>query len=659
MLKRLILLSLLLPLSCIAQDVSVRYQSQVIGSRGLPLANQNVAVCTQPAVTSTQPCSPLATLGTSTSTTSGGTNPLTTDVNGNFFFYAPPGKYTIQVYGPQVGTPFVQPDTIVQCPLTGTCTFSTITVTSINVKTFENMQFCDQFAGATADVQINAAIAALPVNGGTVDCRGYGATSQTIAATVTVGNGTDSKSVTLLLDRTTLYTCTITNNTPCFQVGPGSGIVASGGSVTQPNLGITLSSTAAVSNVVLYKAQSPGLHSGFELDGVWISGNATATISDAVVGLQNVLQPTNIYNSYIANNFKNTILLKIYSTGAFVTDATQIWGTGLDCAAQTGCKPLWIGCAAQGSTTLLSCTGVGNMSFYGGVITHPGTGGIPMVDVEGSNGAGGQNVIGNLNFYGVHFESSNTTDIGILVNGVAEGVHVYGGYASAAAAAGADLIKIANPVGTVSDGISIDGMDNQGGWTNCVNNTVNGKTISFAGDVCRRFNYRYNQTATTKSNMWEDQNGTDVRIDGSGAQVKAITPFVAGASDAGSATLPFGNLWLGTAATNNFKFAPAATAAARTISIPDPGLSVNLAFNLKATSAAFATATTAGTCVQNTTAVAGATTSMVAKASPVSTPGVGAVWSAFISSAGNVTINECAVAASAGGTIAFNIEVTP
>lgn len=80
---------------------------------------------------------------------------------------------------------------------------------------------------------------------------------------------------------------------------------------------------------------------------------------------------------------------------------------------------------------------------------------------------------------------------------------------------------------------------------------------------------------------------------------------------------------------------------------------------LTATSTAFATATTAGTCVQNTTAVTGATTSMVATASPVSTPGVGAQWSAFVSSAGNVTINECAVATSAGGTIAFNIRVTP
>jgi len=83
----------------------------------------------------------------------------------------------------------------------------------------------------------------------------------------------------------------------------------------------------------------------------------------------------------------------------------------------------------------------------------------------------------------------------------------------------------------------------------------------------------------------------------------------------------------------------------------------NFPATITATSSAFATATTAGTCVQQATAVTGAATSMVVEVSPVTTPGVGAEWSAFVSSAGNVTINECAVATSAGGTIAFNIRV--
>jgi len=117
-------LLLLAPLSTLAQ--AVRFQSQVIGSRGLPLGSQNVAVCTQPANTNTTPCSPLATLATSAITNSGGTNPTTTDVNGNFFFYLPAntGKVTIQIFGPQVATPFVQPDVVVPADLSQNLTFT-------------------------------------------------------------------------------------------------------------------------------------------------------------------------------------------------------------------------------------------------------------------------------------------------------------------------------------------------------------------------------------------------------------------------------------------------------------------------------------------------------------------------------------------------------
>jgi|HubBroStandDraft_6_1064221.scaffolds.fasta_scaffold00134_26 hypothetical protein len=51
----------------------------------------------------------------------------------------------------------------------------------------------------------------------------------------------------------------------------------------------------------------------------------------------------------------------------------------------------------------------------------------------------------------------------------------------------------------------------------------------------------------------------------------SIVPAVAGTGDLGSTLLPYGNLWLGTAATNNFKFQPAATAAARVINLWDFG----------------------------------------------------------------------------------------
>lgn len=107
-LRRLILLaSLLLPLSpALAQYA--RYDGFVQSNRG-PLANQFIAVCTQPAVTTTQPCSPLAPIYGSSA---GGAlaNPLQSDAYGNFHFYIANGTYTVQIYGPQVYTPYVLVD---------------------------------------------------------------------------------------------------------------------------------------------------------------------------------------------------------------------------------------------------------------------------------------------------------------------------------------------------------------------------------------------------------------------------------------------------------------------------------------------------------------------------------------------------------------------
>src|SRR5215831_9979774 len=102
----------------------------------------------------------------------------------------------------------------------------TVPVPFFNTNSLNKVILCDQQMGATADVQINAAIAALPPSGGTVDCRGYGATLQTIAATVNVGIA--NKTATMLVDRTTSFTCTIVNNTPCWKVFGASSIIGMG-----------------------------------------------------------------------------------------------------------------------------------------------------------------------------------------------------------------------------------------------------------------------------------------------------------------------------------------------------------------------------------------------------------------------------------------------
>src|ERR1039458_2132801 len=76
------------------------------------------------------------------------------------------------------------------------------------------VQFADQFAGATADVKLNACVtAAISSSSGICDARGLGG-AQTIVAQVNVGN-TAQQPVTLLLPSSGTWLVTITDGTSC------------------------------------------------------------------------------------------------------------------------------------------------------------------------------------------------------------------------------------------------------------------------------------------------------------------------------------------------------------------------------------------------------------------------------------------------------------
>src|SRR5215472_16908781 len=74
----------------------------VFNSRGIPLAGATVRVCAMPA--SGQPCTPLALIYSDAALTQALANPTTTDGLGNYFFYAAPGKYEIEISGPGITT---------------------------------------------------------------------------------------------------------------------------------------------------------------------------------------------------------------------------------------------------------------------------------------------------------------------------------------------------------------------------------------------------------------------------------------------------------------------------------------------------------------------------------------------------------------------------
>src|ERR1700730_18609562 len=85
-----------------AQAQGSRKDDIVFNSRGIPLAGATIRICAMPA--SGQPCSPLALIYSDAALTQALANPTTTDGLGNYFFYAAPGKYEIEVSGPGITT---------------------------------------------------------------------------------------------------------------------------------------------------------------------------------------------------------------------------------------------------------------------------------------------------------------------------------------------------------------------------------------------------------------------------------------------------------------------------------------------------------------------------------------------------------------------------
>jgi hypothetical protein len=195
-LRRLILLTSLLLLPSLASAQYSRYDGFILGNRG-PLGGQSIAVCSQPAITLTQPCSPLISLYQGSSGVSL-PNPLTSDSYGNFHFYAPPGIYTIQIYGPQVYTPYVLTDQ----------TLPGGTITNGNpVLVVDGVQY----------TTLASAFSACPATGCTIDMRGNPSATASVLGTFDPG----TTQVTILLGPYTYTVNQIVLRTGMHIVGAG------------------------------------------------------------------------------------------------------------------------------------------------------------------------------------------------------------------------------------------------------------------------------------------------------------------------------------------------------------------------------------------------------------------------------------------------------
>lgn len=344
---------------------------------------------------------------------------------------------------------------------TGTGNIVLATAPTLAAKRLNNVRYCDQFAGATADVQINAAIADLPSGGGTIDCRGYGATTQILAAPILVGSS--SKQVAMIIDRSTQFNITATGGVDAVQVWEESSLEALDSGNVIPVGNFVVQDTANINNVVAsYPRAGPSITN---ITGITIVGDVVATVTGAMLDLVGVTDKSTIQN-VIAYNFNGPGLRIQNAAGGVPVGPLNITNVSINGVGIAGARPVQINCVLGGGV-------IAGVNFFGGSLTHPGTGGLPILDIQGNGAA---NCIDGVSLYGTQFESFNASDIGInIVDGL--GVSGSGLTFTAAFSPGASCIKIAQTAG-VSYNINFDNVTNFNSWTSTLVDTINSVTLT-------------------------------------------------------------------------------------------------------------------------------------------------------------------------------------
>ena len=180
--------------TCITRSAfaqGARHNDIALGRDGHIAPGASVAVCSSQGVIGygNSPCSPLATIYTDATLSTPAANPFNADPNGDYGFWAPPGTYQVQVYGPQIGA-YIQTVTIPCVPntnatgcgsvasqannnFTGANTFSGDALFKSGDPWFDVKAFGARCDDATDDTAaIRAALAAVPAIGGLIEIPG-------------------------------------------------------------------------------------------------------------------------------------------------------------------------------------------------------------------------------------------------------------------------------------------------------------------------------------------------------------------------------------------------------------------------------------------------------------------------------------------------------
>ena len=169
-------------------------------------------------------------------------------------------------------------------------TLVTPNIGNATAKSLNNVYKVEQFSGATADVQLNACIAQLTtLTGGICDATGYGATNQTIAATVTVGNSGNNPIKVIMSNATTFRpsSALCVAGSKVFEIEQNGQLI---GLSVNADANCPVSTSPFYGNVVVFDTTIAGADTTLLQDANIFSngttGNAIAFLTDNTTGTQ-------------------------------------------------------------------------------------------------------------------------------------------------------------------------------------------------------------------------------------------------------------------------------------------------------------------------------------------------------------------------------------
>jgi hypothetical protein len=288
------------------------------------------------------------------------------------------------------------------CTITGIWTFTGVpifpngaTVTGAVTATNIDNELHVCASPATAYTTVEAALAALPTNGGKVIvCPGFRETFTT--APITVGSATQG----VLLDLTGAdinITCNSTAgaSTWCWLLGAGGKIVGNGPQGPTPTTGSSTLSLASTANVagLISPAVKTSAQEYFEVENVVLTGSCSATIGTALVDLEGVFDGSEVSGNliYIAN----APLLRVAANASTSLGQLFFKKNFINGGGCTNAQPIVI----TGTAT----TFAQSLYFAAGSIANAGPS-QPAIQINGNGNTG----CNNISFFGMYIESDQT-----------------------------------------------------------------------------------------------------------------------------------------------------------------------------------------------------------------------------------------------------------